>query len=271
MRIGRLLLGLLLVGAFIGALAGADEPAMKSDPSRGYFDPDELRQIVLDDFRGETLWALSSRKRPEKDDIRLVDGNIPIFDLDGNVAGYYFIATVVPGEVPTIDDIYAQSILAYPKLKDALNEDEYINNPPKAYDRFFPYYLGCWSAAVWVGDYGPVLFYGSHPHLPNAVYDFGRAAKKAVDYFGRDDITFVRFLIVRIDNAAFAYEFTNRTENILIPFDEDGRMYDIITRAEAEKAPRRAVLPPADADHKARWVEYWRDKLDKLKGETSSD
>jgi hypothetical protein len=253
---GKTALTLLFFSIF-----GTNVRAMRSDPENYYLDPEEIRPIVRDDVEGTVmLWKRAQGPKGvygkiKKFDVRLLDGQIPLYTIDGEVAAYIYIAYVVPGPLPAIDEIITKA----KKISDA--RDDSMRNRERTgaslrefYREHFPYANNCVFALYGVNEHCTSGI--EKQGLPKIIYSLKKAEDAARDYYGSGDFEYVGFVFC---SKKQGYEFTDGRRNIIVPtYWRSGIIYpeDIVTRDEVE-ANIDDYRVPVDWDRVDKWVERW--------------
>lgn len=233
------IIALAALAAGVGA-AGA----MKSDPANYYLDPEEIRPIVQDELEfllpswiGKDHLLLP----PTASGVRLVEGQIPLYTVRGDVTAYVYIAYTGKEPVPTLEEIEREAWIAVRvyELADlggmfALNVDL-----KRLLEEHYPYEVTCAYGIVGINDLWP---YGEYcAGIPQIIIFWPKAENAARIYFGSSDVEFVRYIYC---SALQGYEYSYAGENIIVPYDRgkvDGT--GIIKRTELEKKADEYVWP----------------------------
>lgn len=239
-------------------------PAMKSDPDNYYLDPEEIRPIVREDLEGTVmLWKRAQGPKGvygkiKEFDVRLLDGQIPLYTIDGEVSAYIYIAYVIPGPLPTIEEITAGA----KKISD--DRDSFIREKERTgsslrdfYFNYFPYGNYCVFALYGVNEHCTSGI--EHQGLPKILYSLKKAEDAARRYYGHNDFEYVRFIF---SSKTQGYEFTDGRVNIIVPtYWRSGEIYgeDILTRDEVDADIENFRLP-IKWDNVEAWVEIWKRK-----------
>lgn len=254
----RNILGLVAVTILITTvIAAADEPLKKSDLSKNYIDPDEIRPIIKSKLEGcvevnsGSMGLFAGR---DSNEVKLIDSYIPIYELNGNVVGYFFVGYIGGESVPTFDRLIEASIESKDDLDNALRVNKYDST--NAYRKYFPYALDCVYARVGTGVYGPNISFILSPGLPEFILRF-KEAKTCAETFLNHNVEFVNLLIIP---GYWAYEFSDGETNVLVPFDEMGTINrdEMKTRAEADADKGQELYPAVDEMRVETWRDWWR-------------
>jgi len=235
----RIIVGLVAV-LILAAAAFAGE--MKSDPANYYLDPEEIRPIVRDSL--EEVAVLSKEwghalKDIETLDVRLIDGQLPIYSVSGEVLAYIYIAYVLPGPLPSLDDVinsYYSEV--HPALHPYENSYAYakVGATPK---------VTSWEAAVGV---------------PGFITCLPVARKGAAACFGGNAFHLVRILMWP---GSVGYEFSDGYRDFIVPVNILYRIVieeSILPRAEMEREIEKYEF--AIDEKKARkWAGLWEYNL----------
>lgn len=253
------------------SLAGAVSAApFKSDPAKLYLDPEEIRPYIEEEITeyAESVAEPGQRFAVIKGmQVRLINGYMPVYDIRGEVVAYYYIASVVPGKLPTFDDIYASAREAKPLIESYLRNGGSRDRPDIYFNKYFSYEMNCAHAFVGLNGITNCRF---SPGIPVIIRNISEVEKVAADHFGPKDFKIVRFMLLRDSGA---YELSDGVARILVPIDTlSGEVYSdkVITSEEAEKNPDDYDIQKPDSDMLKSWAEFWERKLDSL-GESKND
>lgn len=215
---------------------------MKSDPANYYLDPEEIRPIVRDSLEGVALHSKEMGERLrhiEAFDVRLIDGQIPVYSVSGEVLMYIYIAYVLPGPLPTLDDV--------------LNSDYGEPHPG-----LHPYEISCAYAIV--GATPKVTSWVEAVGVPEFITCLPEARKAAAARFGSNAFDLARILVWP---GSAGYEFSASNINIVVPFDSlSGMIFKdrVLTRDEMDREIEKYEFT-TDENKARKWVETWERRL----------
>jgi len=251
---------LILTGLYGGT---ANAAPLKSDPANLYLDPEEIRPIILDDL----FWIVKPGPTPAgryKDiktfDVRLLDGQYPVYDINGEVVAYYYIAYVIPGPLPTYDEIISTAMEVGKNLKNK----EYFERPHEAFKKYFPYGIYCAHEYCSITPKGG--FYGYTGGVPRFILELPWAKDVASERLGSRDCKFVRLVLIK--GRYEAYEFSDGTNTAYVPLSYAyGPLADeTFTGEDVARDKGKYLLEPDENDTKA-WIDIWEKRLRDLVGE----
>lgn len=262
----RVRVGKTALAIFFTLTSAAVAWAMKSDPDNYYLDPEEIRPIVRDDIEGTVmLWKRAQGPKGvygkiKEFDVRLLNGQIPLYTIDGEVAAYIYIAYVVPGPLPSIEEIITKA----KKISGA--RDDFMRNRERTgaslrefYREHFPYGNNCVFALYGVNEHCTSAI--KKQGLPKIIYSLKKAEDAARDYYGSNEFEYVKFIFC---SKKQGYEFTNGRQNIIIPtYWRSGTVdpQDIVTRDEVDANIEDYRLP-IEWETVESWAEFWKRKFD---------
>ena len=238
----RIIVGLTAVFILTAAASAAE---MKSDPADYYLDPEEIRPIVRDSLEGVAVLSKEwghALKDVETLDVRLVDGQIPVYSVSGEVLMYIYIAYVLPGPLPSLDDVINSYYGGEPL---ALHPDE--NSYAYAEVGASPKLTG-WTEAVGVS--------GIITCMPVA-------KKGAAACFGGNAFHLIRILLWP---GSVGYEFSDGYRDFIVPVNILYRIVieeSILPRVDMEQEIEKYEFT-IDENKARKWVELWEYRLRKL-------
>lgn len=241
----RITVGLTAV-LILTAAAFAGE--MKSDPANYYLDPEEIRPIVRDSLEGVAVLSKEwghALKDVETLDVRLVDGQLPIYSVSGEVLMYIYIVYVLPGPLPSLDDVINSY---YREVHPALHT--YENSYAYAEVGFSPKLTGRREA---VG-------------VPGIITCLPVAKKAAAACFGGNAFHLVRILMWP---GSVGYEFSDGYRDFIVPVNILYRIVIeecILPRAEMEREIEKYEFT-IDEKKARKWVETWERRLTQYRPE----
>lgn len=222
-----------LAAVFILA-AAAFAGEMKSDPANYYLDPEEIRPYVLEELKG-FLPSWMGKGHPfghlTAFDVRLVEGQLPLYTIEGDVAAYIYIAYVVPGPLPTLEDIVGNARAGMEVYAD-FDESHFRAEPFDLIGAFaerYPYEFTCVHAIVGVNEEWP---YGEYcAHVPTIILRRPAGEDAARNYYGSDGFKFVRYIYC---SNLQGYEFTDGETDIVVPVDRFGTVDEDLIKTRAD-------------------------------------
>ncbi len=232
-----------ILAAAVAAGVGAAD-AMKSDPANYYLDPEEIRPIVRDEL--ESLLPTWIGKDhlllpPTASGVRLVESQIPMYTVGGDVTAYVYIGYTGKEPVPTFEEIEREAwigVRVY-ELADlggmfAVNVDF-----KRLLEEHYPYAVTCAYGIIGVNDLWPSSEYCAG--IPQIIVFRPKAEDAAAIYFRTRDVEFVRYIYC---SALQGYEYSYAGENIIVPYDRGTvDVTGIIERTELEKKADEYVWP----------------------------
>jgi hypothetical protein len=234
--------------------------AMKSDPDNYYLDPEEIRPIIRESLAHNISFSSSWQnhfEHIEEFDVRLLKNHIDLFDIEGGVVAYIYIAYFPAGPLPTLEEIseaangtYDDRIRFYEKRTHGSFRD--------FCSEYFSYELDC--AYALIGTNGKDFSGMESTGVPTYIMGLKGAEKAAKKYFGRRKVKFLRYILC----PKFAgYEFSDGKETIFVPFNiGSGGVYSemIITRKEIE-ANINDYRFNSNAERARKWADKWKRRL----------
>ncbi len=228
----------ITIGAALALVVAAGAAtALKSDPDNYYLDPDEIRPIIRlnleHDFETELRRLSSPFYGAEVFDVRLIPGQVPVYTIDGYLAGYLYVACVLPGELPTYADIIAKP----------------------------DYYDGACNF-VFVGVNGRCPECKGGFGLPALIKNQKLAESVARTYYGDNAFQLSRYIYRSYIDG---YEFTDGRENIIVPLTaivDDAECAEPLPRRDIDKNTEEYIKPPRPFEAEAYfgiWSKWLRD------------
>lgn len=240
-------------------ISPAVAPAMKSDPDNYYLEPEDARFYATDLITSELTVHKGFEDlegiyaKIKESDIRLLDGRIPLYDIDGDVAAYIYLAYFGPGPLPTIDEAVNKAREVSDDRKEVIRNQETSGVSLYEFDeQYFPYGNLCASALIGISKKCNTRRGGRG--LPYIIISQKEAEDAARVFYGSSDFELVRYLL--LGTAVYGYEFTDGNKNIIVPLDAlSGRVhaYNILDREEikADNGYRYNF----DAERARKWIE----------------
>jgi hypothetical protein len=255
----RVRAGRTALAIFFTLTSAAVGSAMKSDPDNYYLDPEEARYYATDLIikkltvhEGFVDPYILEAKLTERD-IRLLAGRIPLYDIDGGVAAYIYLAYFGRGPLPTIDEIVKKAREVSDDRKEVIRNEKTHGFSLYDFDeQNFPYANLCASALIGISKECDKRD-GWHG-LPYIITHQKEAEDAACVYFGTSGFELVKYLF--LTTSVYGYEFTDGSKNIIVPLDlRSGRVHDynILDREEIEADGGYEYT--FDAERALRWVE----------------
>lgn len=187
------------------------------------FDADTLRPVVLADAKEHVkTWmpgssALYSPVIGDMD-IRLVNGEVPVYDLDGDVVAYFFMIYLKPGPLPTLKEIRESTgKFAQIMKKPRLSPDE---DAVSFFAREYPFMNNC----AWA-------IYGANKQFPAWITDWNmpdiflkepEAKNIAKSYNGGRDVAEPKIIV--FGPGGLALEFEIGDDSLIVPIDHFGHI-----------------------------------------------
>ncbi len=250
-----------LAATALGA-AGALATETKSDPDNYYLDPEEIRPAVRAEL--EALLPSWTIKNSAFDhltafDVRLLEGQIPLCTIEGDVAAYVYIAYVSPGPLPTLEEIVGNARAGMEVYSD-YKESKFRCEPFDLKGTFgerYPYEFTCAHAIVGVNEKWPYDEYCAK--IPTIILRRPAAEDAARGYYGSDDFEFVRYVLGSLSQG---YEFTNGRTDIIVPVDRFGTIGEdkIKTRVDVDARLEEYVRKP-EPEHVESYFGMWQKQL----------
>ena len=169
----------------------------------------------------------------KESDIRLLDGRIPLYDIDGDIVAYIYLAYFGPGPVPTIAEVVNKAREVSDDRNEAIRNRESSGVSLYEFDeQYFPYGNLCAYALIGISKKCTTRRGGRG--LPYIIISQKEAEDAARVFYGSSDFELVRYLLL----GTAVYGFTSLTDgnkNIIVPLDAlSGRVhaYNILGREE---------------------------------------
>ena len=240
----------------------ASAPAMKSDPDNYYLDPEEIRVYIEDNITGIVMLQkrVGGRKgwcrNVDENDVRLLDGQIPLYGIDGDIVAYIYLAYFGAGPAPTIAEVINKAREVSDDRDEAIRNRESSGVSLYEFDmEYFPY--GHLCAYELVGATEKCTTGLGALALPRFILSQKRAEEAARAYYGSNDFEFVKYIFAA---TLHGYEFTNGSKTIIVPLDSlSGIVYaDEIVTSEEVDANKEEYRYKFDAERAFKWVEMWK-------------
>lgn len=240
-------------------------PAMKSDPDNYYLEPEDARfyakDMITDTVMLHTRFAdpEGSNAKINESDVRLLDGRIPLYGIDGDVVAYIYLAYFGPRPLPTIDEVVNKAREVSNGRKEALRNQETSGVSLYEFDeQYFPYGNLCAHALIGISE--KCITRRDNLGLPYIIISQKEAEDAACVFYGSSDFELVRYL--SLGTAVYGYEFTDGGRNIIVPLDTfTGHVhaYNILDPEEikADNGYRYTF----DAERARKWIELWKRRL----------
>lgn len=185
------------------------------------FDPDTLRPVVLEEAKESvTVWMPGSTDSYSPVigdmDIRLVDGEIPVYDLDGNVVAYFFMIYLKPGPLPTLKEIRESTASFAQIMKNRGPSD--LEDPVSFFAREYPFMNNCAWAIYGANKRFPSWI--TRRHMPNIFLQEPEAKAIAKSYNAGRDVEEPK--IVVFGPAGLALQFEIGDDPLIVYVDRGG-------------------------------------------------
>jgi hypothetical protein len=238
---------------------------MKSDPNNYYLDPEDARFYATGMITSTVTLHTGfrdlegSNAKINESDIRLLDGRIPLYGIDGDVVAYIYLAYFGPGPLPTIDEVVNKAREVSDGRKEAIRNQETSDFSVRDFDaQYFPYGYLCAYALIGINE--KCTTRRGNRGLPYIIISQKEAEDAARAYYGSYDFELVRYLL--LTTAVYGYEFTDGGRNIIVPLDTlSGHVhaYNILDREEikADNGYRYTF----DAERARKWIELRKRRL----------
>jgi hypothetical protein len=196
------------------------------------FDPDTLRPAVLADAKERIdVWMPGSTGSYSPVigdlDIRLVDGEIPVYDLDGNVVAYLFMIYLKPGPLPTLKEIRESTASFAQIIKNRGPSD--FEDPFAFFAREYPFMNNCAWAIYGANKRFPSWITGWH--VPNIFLQEPEAKTIAKSYNAGRDVEEPK--IVVFGPAGLALQFEIGDDPLIVYVDRGGPIDKSVANTKA--------------------------------------
>lgn len=258
--VGKTALTLLFFSTF-----AANAVAMKSDPDKYYLDPEEIRHYVRDRITGTVMLKKRAGGHEgryaniNEPDVRLLNGQIPLYGIDNDIVAYIYLAYVVPRPLPTIDEVIKKAREISDARKEVIRNQETSGISLPEFDaQHFPYGYLCAYALIGINERCTT---GKDAlGLPRYILSQKEAEDAARVYYGSSEFELVKYIFAA---TIHGYEFTDGSKNIIVPLHTlSGHVYadEILTRGEIE-ADINEYRYTFDPERARKWVEKWKRRL----------
>ncbi len=198
---------------------------------------------------------------------RLVPGRITFYDVVGSLNAYAYIGYFGPGDTPTLEGLISKAIEKYDERENYISPMEPVPGERIPYREFclrvFPELL--YTNYIILGvNVNEAAFIDVRHELPPIIMKQKRAEDAAAEYFGADEVEFVRYIW---GSKVYGYEYSDGESSVIIPFVYRGNYVDVehvYTREEVNrnieefKKRDEAVDDDMKAAYKIFWDRYAR-------------